>query len=145
VAFFLPADNPSMHRRQTRARVSLRTMSAAMILAAGRGQRMRPLTDVTPKPLLQVRGKALMQWPMEALARGGFHRLVVNTAWLGEQISDYFGHNPASNGHGSLSNLSDSGPALFERRARLRPRAGDGRRHRARAAAAGRGVLGARR
>ena len=77
-----------------------------MILAAGRGQRMRPLTDVTPKPLLQVRGKALMQWPMEALARGGFHRLVVNTAWLGEQISDYFGHNPASNGHESLSNLS---------------------------------------
>ena len=78
----------------------------AMILAAGRGQRMRPLTDVTPKPLLQVRGKALMQWPMEALARGGFHRLVVNTAWLGEQISDYFGHNPASNCHESLSNLS---------------------------------------
>lgn len=77
-----------------------------MILAAGRGQRMRPLTDVTPKPLLQVRGKALMQWPMEALARGGFHRLVVNTAWLGEQISDYFGHNPASNGHESLSDLS---------------------------------------
>ena len=77
-----------------------------MILAAGRGQRMRPLTDVTPKPLLQVRGKALMQWPMEALARGGFHRLVVNTAWLGEQISDYFGHDPASNGHESLSNLS---------------------------------------
>ena len=62
-----------------------------MILAAGRGQRMRPLTDVTPKPLLQVRGKALMQWPMEALARGGFHRLVVNTAWLGEQIEDRFG------------------------------------------------------
>jgi MurNAc alpha-1-phosphate uridylyltransferase len=81
-------------------------MSAAMILAAGRGQRMRPLTDVTPKPLLQVHGKALMQWPMEGLARGGFHGLVVNTAWLGEQISDYFGHNPSSNGHESLSDLS---------------------------------------
>ena len=63
----------------------------AMILAAGRGERMRPLTDTTPKPLLMVRGKPLMQWPMEALARGGFTQLVVNTAWLGEQISTYFG------------------------------------------------------
>ncbi len=64
---------------------------AAMILAAGRGERMRPLTDSTPKPLLTVRGKPLMQWPMEALARGGFTRLVVNTAWLGEQVSKHFG------------------------------------------------------
>ena len=62
-----------------------------MILAAGRGERMRPLTDTTPKPLLMVRGKPLMQWPMEALARGGFTQLVVNTAWLGEQVSAYFG------------------------------------------------------
>ena len=62
-----------------------------MILAAGRGERMRPLTDTTPKPLLTVRGKPLMQWPMEALARGGFTRLVVNTAWLGEQVSAAFG------------------------------------------------------
>ena len=62
----------------------------AMILAAGRGERMRPLTDTTPKPLLEVRGKPLMQWPMEALAAGGFTELVVNTAWLGEQISDRF-------------------------------------------------------
>ena len=61
-----------------------------MILAAGRGQRMRPLTDVLPKPLLPVRGKPLMQWPMEALARSGFVRQVVNTAWLGEQIPAYF-------------------------------------------------------
>lgn len=62
-----------------------------MLLAAGRGERMRPLTDTTPKPLLPVRGKPLMQWPLEALARGGFGRVVVNTAWLGEQISERFG------------------------------------------------------
>jgi len=63
----------------------------AMILAAGRGERMRPLTDATPKPLLRVRGQPLMQWPMQALARGGFVRQLVNTAWLGEQIPAYFG------------------------------------------------------
>ena len=62
-----------------------------MVLAAGRGERMRPLTDTTPKPLLPVRGQPLMQWPMQALARGGFLRQLVNTAWLGEQIADHFG------------------------------------------------------
>ena len=73
-----------------------------MILAAGRGQRMRPLTDTTPKPLLRVRGKPLMQWPMEALARGGFGQLVVNTGWLGELISGFFGIIPEPTGHSSL-------------------------------------------
>jgi MurNAc alpha-1-phosphate uridylyltransferase len=62
-----------------------------MILAAGRGMRMRPLTDTTPKPLLPVRGRPLMQWSMDALARGGFHHMVINTAWLGEQIEARFG------------------------------------------------------
>ncbi len=62
----------------------------AMVLAAGRGERMRPLTDATPKPLLLVQGKPLMQWPLEALARGGFDQVVVNTAWLGEQIVQIF-------------------------------------------------------
>ena len=62
-----------------------------MILAAGRGERMRPLTDTTPKPLLAVRGQPLMQWPMQALARAGFTKLLVNTAWLGETISEYWG------------------------------------------------------
>ncbi|MFM7026623.1 MAG: NDP-sugar synthase [Limnohabitans sp.] len=62
-----------------------------MVLAAGRGERMRPLTDTTPKPLLAVRGQPLMQWPMQALARGGFTRQLVNTAWLGEQIPAQFG------------------------------------------------------
>jgi len=64
-----------------------------MLLAAGRGERMRPLTDTTPKPLLPVRGKPLMQWHLEALARGGFNRVVVNTAWLGDQIADTFKHD----------------------------------------------------
>ncbi|MFT4193595.1 nucleotidyltransferase family protein [Ottowia sp.] len=63
----------------------------ALILAAGRGERMRPLTDRTPKPLLPVRGQPLMQWPLAALLRGGVAEVVVNTAWLGEQIQDYFG------------------------------------------------------
>ncbi len=75
----------------------------ALILAAGRGERMRPLTDTCPKPLLQVRGKPLMQWAMEALARGGFREMVVNTAWLGPQIEDHFGFRPSWNGLEPLS------------------------------------------
>lgn len=70
-------------------------MAQAMILAAGRGERMRPLTDATPKPLLQVQGKPLMQWPMEALAAGGFTRQLANTAWLGEQIEQRYGNRLA--------------------------------------------------
>jgi MurNAc alpha-1-phosphate uridylyltransferase len=57
-----------------------------MLLAAGRGERMRPLTDTCPKPLLPVRGKPLMQWPLEALARAGVAEVVVNTDWLADQI-----------------------------------------------------------
>ncbi len=63
----------------------------ALLLAAGRGERMRPLTDATPKPLLAVQGKPLMQWHLEALARGGVRSVCVNTAWLGEQIPERFG------------------------------------------------------
>jgi MurNAc alpha-1-phosphate uridylyltransferase len=68
----------------------------AMILAAGRGERMRPLTDTTPKPLLEVQGRPLMQWPMQALLAGGVRQLVINTAWLGEQIASHFGHRHRS-------------------------------------------------
>ena len=61
---------------------------------------MRPLTDTTPKPLLQVQGKALIDWHVLALARGGNTRLVVNTAWLGEQLpehlSQHFSHQNTS-------------------------------------------------
>ena len=66
-------------------------LSTALLLAAGRGERMRPLTDVTPKPLLAVRGQPLMQWAMQGLQRGGVSDLVINTAWLGEQIPQHFG------------------------------------------------------
>lgn len=63
--------------------------ASAMLLAAGRGLRMRPLTDHTPKPLLAVQGKPLMQWSMEALMRAGTQSIVVNTGWLGEQIEQH--------------------------------------------------------
>jgi MurNAc alpha-1-phosphate uridylyltransferase len=63
----------------------------AMILAAGRGERMRPLTDTTPKPLLQVAGMPLIQYHVEALANAGVQHLVVNHAHLGEQIVAFLG------------------------------------------------------
>ncbi len=75
----------------------------AMLLAAGRGERMRPLTDTTPKPLLHVHGKPLLQWHVDALARSGYTGIVINTAWLGAQISDHFGQKPLSDGRSPLS------------------------------------------
>lgn len=62
-----------------------------MILAAGRGERMRPLTDTCPKPLLQVKGKPLLGWHLDAFGSAGFEDVVVNTAWLGEQIEAHYG------------------------------------------------------
>jgi MurNAc alpha-1-phosphate uridylyltransferase len=61
-----------------------------MLLAAGRGERMRPLTDSTPKPLLQVQGQPLLQWHLQALQDAGVQQVVINTAWLGGQISAQF-------------------------------------------------------
>lgn len=63
----------------------------AMILAAGRGERMRPLTDVTPKPLLKVGGKCLIEHHLINLANAGFTDVVINVAWLGQQIIDAIG------------------------------------------------------
>ena len=63
----------------------------AMILAAGRGERMRPLTDHTPKPLLPVAGRALIAWHLDSLASAGFKRVIVNHAHLGEQIEAALG------------------------------------------------------
>lgn len=65
-----------------------------MILAAGRGERMRPLTDRCPKPLLQVGGRSLLEWHLAALARAGIRDIVINHAWMGALI-------PAALGEGS--------------------------------------------
>jgi MurNAc alpha-1-phosphate uridylyltransferase len=64
----------------------------ALILAAGRGERMRPLTDRTPKPLLAVHGRPLIAWHLEALARAGVRDVVINTAWLEEQFPAVLGN-----------------------------------------------------
>lgn len=63
----------------------------AMILAAGRGERMRPLTDLTPKPLLPAGGKPLIAWHLERLAGAGFHDIIINHAHLGDQIEATLG------------------------------------------------------
>jgi len=70
----------------------------AIILAAGRGERMRPLTDHTPKPLLSVRGQPLITWHIQALAAAGVRDIVINCAWLAEQF-------PAQLGDGSRFGL----------------------------------------
>jgi len=63
----------------------------ALILAAGRGERMRPLTDTIPKPLLAVGGRPLIEWHLQALAEAGIREVVINHAWLGEQIEAALG------------------------------------------------------
>lgn len=64
----------------------------AMILAAGRGERMRPLTDTTPKPLLRAGDKPLIGWHLQRLAQAGYSDVVINTAWLGEQLRERYGN-----------------------------------------------------
>lgn len=64
----------------------------AMILAAGRGERMRPLTDHTPKPLLKVGSEPLIGWHIRRLKNAGFTEIVINHAWLGEQIEATLGN-----------------------------------------------------
>ena len=67
----------------------------AMILAAGRGERMRPLTDRMPKVLAEAGGKALIVWQLERLAAAGFREVVINLAWLGAQIEARLGNGSA--------------------------------------------------
>ena len=70
-------------------------MATALILAAGRGERMRPLTDTVPKPLLAVGGKSLIAWQVERLVAGGFEDLVVNHSHLGAKIEEALGDGAA--------------------------------------------------
>src|SRR5690606_30811082 len=66
-----------------------------MLLAAGRGERMRPLTDACPKPLLPVAGRPLVAWHLQRLAAAGFTEVVINLSWLGEQIAAALGDGAA--------------------------------------------------
>ena len=81
----------------------------AMILAAGRGERMRPLTDTCPKPLLPVGGRPLIAWHLESLARAGITDILVNHAWLGERIEAALGDGRA---YGVRLRYSAESPAL---------------------------------
>ncbi|MES0872695.1 N-acetylmuramate alpha-1-phosphate uridylyltransferase MurU [Sinimarinibacterium thermocellulolyticum] len=85
-------------------------MTAAFILAAGRGERMRPLTDRTPKPLLEVGGRALIEHHLLRLCAAGIERVVINLGWLGAQIRERLGDGRA---YGMQIAYSDEGwPAL---------------------------------
>jgi N-acetyl-alpha-D-muramate 1-phosphate uridylyltransferase len=66
-----------------------------MLLAAGRGERMRPLTDHTPKPLLEVGGQPLIAWHLQRLAAAGFRDVVINLSWLGNKIEQCLGNGSA--------------------------------------------------
>jgi MurNAc alpha-1-phosphate uridylyltransferase len=83
----------------------------AMILAAGRGERMRPLTDARPKPLLDVGGRPLIEWHLQALARAGFREIVINLSWLGSQISAHLGDGAR---YGVSIRYSEEGPEPLE-------------------------------
>jgi MurNAc alpha-1-phosphate uridylyltransferase len=83
----------------------------AMILAAGRGERMRPLTSATPKPLLSVGGKPLIEHHIEALARAGIGELIINLSWLGHQIREYLDNGSK---YGLSITYSEEGPEPLE-------------------------------
>ena len=83
----------------------------AMILAAGRGERLRPLTDHTPKPLVAVRGKPLIEWHIEKLARSGVREIIINLSWRGEQIKAALGDGKR---WALTIRYSDEGPVALE-------------------------------
>lgn len=100
----------------------------ALIFAAGKGERMRPLTEHTPKPLLPVRGKPLIVWHLEKLAARGVDEVVVNTSWLADRFEpalgdgrrwglrlhySHEGPEPLETGGGMLQALAALGPAPF--------------------------------
>jgi MurNAc alpha-1-phosphate uridylyltransferase len=81
----------------------------AMILAAGRGERMRPLTDTTPKPLLPVGGKPLIAWHIERMVAAGITDVVINHAWLGDRLEAALGDGSR---YGARVRYSREGTAL---------------------------------
>jgi MurNAc alpha-1-phosphate uridylyltransferase len=83
----------------------------AMLLAAGRGERMRPITDSLPKPLLQVGDRALIAWHLAALARAGIREVVINVSWHGQQLRTALGDGREFGVHISWS---DEGPVPLE-------------------------------
>ncbi len=83
----------------------------AMILAAGRGERMRPLTDNTPKALLRVGDRALIEHHVHALVAAGIREIVINLAWLGSQIRDFLGDGGR---YGASIAYSDEGDSALE-------------------------------
>ncbi|MDB2562498.1 nucleotidyltransferase family protein [Sulfurimonas sp.] len=80
-----------------------------MILAAGRGERMRPLTDILPKPLLEVHSKPLIVWHIEKLAKSGFKDIVINIAHLGYKIPQYLGDGSKYGVNINYSDEQDTG------------------------------------
>ena len=96
----------------------------AMILAAGKGERLRPLTLHTPKPLVQAAGMPLIEYHVRALAAAGFRELLINHAWLGQQIEDYLGDGARfglSIGYSAEGEPLETGGGIF----RALPRLGD--------------------
>jgi N-acetyl-alpha-D-muramate 1-phosphate uridylyltransferase len=83
----------------------------AMILAAGRGERMRPLTDDRPKPLLQAGGKSLIEYHLEALRGAGIRDVVINTAWQGQKLREALGTGER---YGVAIRYSDEGASALE-------------------------------
>ncbi len=83
----------------------------AMVLAAGRGERMRPITDTVPKPLVRVGGRPLIAWHLAALARAGVREVVINLSWLGEQLRAALG---AGADFGLRITYSEEGPVPLE-------------------------------
>jgi MurNAc alpha-1-phosphate uridylyltransferase len=83
----------------------------AMLLAAGRGERMRPITDSLPKPLVVVAGKPLIAWHLAALARAGIGEVVINLSWLGEQLRAALGDGRE---YGVRITWSEEGPVPLE-------------------------------
>jgi MurNAc alpha-1-phosphate uridylyltransferase len=82
-----------------------------MLLAAGRGERMRPITDSTPKPLVRVGDRPLIAWHLAALARAGIREVVINLSWLGHQVRTTLGDG---RDYGVSITYSDEGPVPLE-------------------------------